>query len=42
MKKRILSALGIIAAIGEIANLVREFVSDKDAKADDCLDENQG
>ena len=42
MKKKILSALDILAAIGEIANLVRGFVSDKDTKADDGLDENQG
>ena len=43
MKNKILSVLGTLAAIGEIAELVCKIVSDKDTKkADESLDDNQG
>ncbi len=43
MKKKILSALRILATVGDIAKIVCEMVSDKDTtQADVDLDENQG
>ena len=43
MKKKIFSALSFLVAIGEIAKIVCEMVSENDTeKADVDLDENQG